>query len=242
MGLMPDQAFILAAGFGTRLRPHTLHAPKPLTKVGGQSLLDHTLDHLQQAGVKQVVVNTHYLADHITQHLQARTAPRVVLSHEEEILDTGGGIMNALPLLADAPFYVLSGDGYWLDAKGEGGDTVSSLGVLADKWDPDVMDIVILLQPVDSMVVTKGIGDYDLDAEGRAVRSLDKTGAYMFTSMRINHPRIFDGAPAGAFSYLELLDRAQAKGRLYGVVHCGVWHHISTPADLSAVQRAVADG
>ncbi len=109
---------------------------------------------------------------------------------------------------------------------------------MKEAWNDNTMDILILLQPVSSMHLTQGIGDYDIDAQGRATRSLDKSGQYMFTSIRINHPRIFDNTPNGAFSYLQCLDTAQAKGRLHAIIHDNDWHHISTPKDLETVDAA----
>lgn len=223
---IPSKAFILAAGHGTRLRPFTETRPKPLVEVNARTLLDRTLDQLCAAGVRDAVLNTHYLAEQIPAHLAERNDITLHYSAEPELLDTGGGIKAAIHHFDEA-FYVLSGDGLW-----EGDDT---LRAMAEAWDDRKMDILILLQPIDRMTLTQGVGDYDLDAEGRARRCLDKSGAYMFTSMRINSPRIFDAAPDGAFSYLDLLDEAQEKGRLYGIVHDGDWHHISTPDDLEAV-------
>ncbi len=231
--MVPFKAFILAAGFGTRMRPLTDHCPKPLVEVYGKALIDRTMDHLEQAGVNDVVVNAHYLADILVDHLEARTSPNITISREEEILDTGGGIKNALDFLSDEPFYVLSGDGLWED--GPAGNTLQRM---AEFWDPEKMDILTLLQPAASMTLTKAIGDYDLEPDGRTVRSKNQTGAYMFTSMRINHPRVFESTPNGPFSYLEIMDRAQEQGRLYGLVHDSEWHHISTPEDLEAVNEA----
>ncbi|MGB0718981.1 MAG: nucleotidyltransferase family protein [Bdellovibrionales bacterium] len=227
----PDKAFILAAGLGTRLRPYTNDRPKPLVKVAGKTLLDRTLDHLCAANIHDITANTHYLPDQIKTTLNARTDIAAHISHEPELLDTGGGIKKMLHRF-DAPFYVLSGDGLWDNA----GDQ-NTLQDMAAAWNPDTMDILIVLQPVSTMTLTKGIGDYDLDKNGRAIRAMDKTGQYMFTSMRINHPRIFDQTPDGAFSYLDLLDKAQQNGRLYGMIHRGDWHHISTPDDLETVDE-----
>ncbi len=228
----PSQAFILAAGLGSRLRPYTLDRPKPLVSVGGKTLLDRTLDHLHAAGVREAVLNLHYLPEKITEHLKSRDDFKFHFSNEPELLDTGGGIKKALAHFEDS-FFVLSGDGLWQNAAD--GNTLKSMEQM---WDPERMDILILLQPVSSMSLTQGVGDYDMGVDGRPVRSLDRSGAYMFTSMRINHKRIFEGAPDGAFSYLDLLDRAQKAGRLYGIVHAGDWHHISTPQDLQAVDKA----
>lgn len=230
--MIPEKAFILAAGFGKRLRPYTDELPKPMVKIHGQTMIDQALDKLGNVGVKQCVVNTHYKAEILHEHLSARQNPEIILSHEPEILDTGGGIKAAMKHF-DAPFFVLSGDSVWEDTPGQ-----NTLQTLARHWNPEKMDILILLQPVQSMSLKHGVGDYDLDADGRAVRSADKTGAYMFTSIRINAAQIFETAPEQPFSYLELLDRAEKAGRLYGLVHEGMWHHISTPEDLEAVNKA----
>ncbi len=236
--MIPEKAFILAAGLGTRMRPLTDGIPKPLISVGGETLLDRTLDHLQQAGVKDVVLNTHYLGDKITEHLRTRSKPQeITISHEETLLDTGGGIKKMLQHFGDEAFYVLAGDGLWSDGPG-----APALQQIAAAWNPYKMDILILLQPVESMKLTRGIRDYAILPNGRAVRSHDKTGTHMFTSMRINHPRIFTHTAEGPFSYLGLLDRAENAGRLYALEHDGAWHHLSTPADVAAVEKAFKRG
>jgi len=229
---IPSKAFILAAGLGSRLRPYTKETPKPLVKVNDRTLLDRTLDHLQKAGIMNIALNTHYLADQITKSVQARPEFTSHITFEQTLLDTGGGIKNMLHNFDDA-FYVLSGDGLWQNATNE-----NTLTAMADAWNEDTMDILILLQPVSSMTLTTGIGDYDLNKDGLPIRSLDQSGQYMFTSMRINHPHIFDGAPDNAFSYLKLMDKAQNEGRLHAIIHKGDWHHISTPDDLESVDAA----
>lgn len=233
--MTPNKGFILAAGFGKRLRPHTDDKPKPMVEVGGYTLIDHTIDHLILAGIKDLTVNTHYQADVLHEHLEKRDDADFNISHEPEILDTGGGIKNALNHFQDEDFFIVSGDGLWSD-----GPENKALKRLSDAWDPEKMDILMLLQPVETMSVTKGVGDYDLDAEGKATRSMDQTGKLMFTSIRINRSSIFDDTPDKPFSYLELMDKAEAQGRLYGIAHDGDWHHISTPEDLEAV-RALFD-
>ncbi len=232
--MKPDKAFILAAGHGTRMRPLTNRIPKPLATVAGRTLLDRTLDQLARAGVSEAVINTHHLAETIPAALKNRVAPRLHYSHEPVLLDTGGGIKNALQHFNNEAFYVLSGDGLWTDGP------VPALDRLAASWNPQTMDILILLQPLFTFTVTKGIGDYDLRPNGQAIRSHKQTGTHMFTSMRINHPRIFNDAPDGPFSYLALLDAAEKSGRLYGIVHDAEWHHLSTMADLEAVSRHFA--
>ncbi|PJB72729.1 MAG: nucleotidyltransferase family protein [Alphaproteobacteria bacterium CG_4_9_14_3_um_filter_47_13] len=225
-----DHAFILAAGKGTRLRPHTDFLPKPLVEVGGRSLIDRSLDRLIAAGVTNVTVNLHYMADILKAHLVKRTAPEITFSYEPELLDTGGGVKKALSTLGDQPFYVIAGDALWTD--GLSGD---SLLRLATHWNDKTMDILTYMQPLSSMILTAGSGDYNLAGDGKAVRSFDKTGTHMWTNIRINHPRIFEEMSEGAFSFLPLMDKAEKDGRLYALEHDGAWHHISTPADLARV-------
>lgn len=234
----PDQAFILAAGMGSRLRPYTDTLPKPLVPVAGRALIDHTLDHLAAMGVRRVVVNTHYKAETLQTHLAARTDLDIAISHEPVLLDTGGGIRNALSLLRpNAPFFCFSGDALWAD--GPGGNTLRRM---AAAWDDRIMDLLLLLQPMETMTLTPGSADYDIAADGKPVRSRAKTGAYFWPSLRILHPRLFAGAPEGAFSFLSLMDQAEAAGRLAALVHDGVCHHITTPDDLDRVNAAQVPG
>lgn len=235
----PDTAFILAAGFGSRLKPHTLTTPKPLVTINDKPLLDYILDHLETAGVKKTIINTHHLAEKIETYTQTRTHPKITLSREDEILETGGGLIHAIDLLPkDDPFYIINGDSFWLENSAH----TSALQTLNDHWNPETMDILMLMQPVETMTTSKGVGDYHIAEDGKATRSLDQSGTHMFTSIRINHPRIFKNAPSGAFSYLKLMDEAQEKGRLYAVPYAGEWHHISTPIDLKTVRDYVQQG
>jgi MurNAc alpha-1-phosphate uridylyltransferase len=229
---IPNKAFILAAGLGSRLRPYTDDTPKPLVKVDEQTLLDRTLNHLNNVDINEVVLNTHYLADQIKEAIAARPEFTAHISYEEELLDTGGGIKNMLQHFDDA-FYIISGDSLWENAPGQ-----NTLQSMRDAWNPQIMDLLLLLQPVESMKLTTGVGDYTLDENGMPIRSLDKTGEYMFTSIRINHPRLFENAPDGTFSYRDLMDKAQEQGRLHAIIHEGDWHHISTPDDLDVVNTA----
>jgi len=235
--MKPEKAFILAAGLGTRMQPLTHECPKPLLRLAGRPLIDHALDRLEEAGVAEVIINLHHKAEMLRDHLQHRPKPRVRFSHEETLLDTGGGIKKTLDYFGQQAFYVVSGDALWSD--GPGGGALERLG---RAWDPERMDILILLQDIRSMKLTKGVGDYHLEPDGRAVRSYERQGTHMFTSIRINSPAIFDISPQGAFSYLDLLDRAQKKGRLFGLVHDGDWHHVSTPQDLEAVNAVLEKG
>lgn len=230
---MGYKAFILAAGFGTRLRPYTNTVPKPMVEIAGRSLIYRTLDKLRAANIDYVVVNTHYLPDVISQHLDEYVAQHkdieIHISYEKEVLDTGGGIVHALRHFDDEPFYVIAGDNLWED-----GD-VSALTRLAQNWDDGAMDVLTLMQPVTNMVLTKGVGDYKFIDNMQVERSLDKSGTHMWTNIRLNHPRIFKEHKAAAFSFLPLMDSAQEQQRLYALEHDGEWHHISTPNDLETV-------
>lgn len=232
---MIDHAFILAAGKGTRLRPYTDTCPKPLVPVGGQPIIDHVLDRLEEGGVKHVAVNLHYMADMLESHLRRRGHPSIEFSHEAQLLETGGGMKKALPLLGKGPFFTVSGDSLWTDDPGS-----SALSRMEKMWDPTKMDLLLLLQPLSRMLLTEGRGDYDVLPDGRAVRSREKSGATMWTSVRLCAPSLFDNTPDGPFSFLELMDRAESRRRLYGLIHQGDWHHISTPADLERVNAAFA--
>ena len=230
----PDHAFILAAGQGKRLRPYTNTMPKPMVPVNGRPILDYTVEKLVKDGVKNITINLSYLGDRIENYFKDCKSCNLHFSKETELLDTGGGIKYALDSMDDKPFYIINGDAFWTDS-GES----SAFSNLADNWKPESMDILLLLQPVDQMTLTEGVGDYDLDENGAATRRADKSGAYMFAGIRIAKPEIFDGSPDGTFSFLELMDKAEEQGTLYGVIHEGEWHHISTPEDLDKVNQAM---
>jgi MurNAc alpha-1-phosphate uridylyltransferase len=223
----PTHAMVLAAGRGERMRPLTEHTPKPLLKVAGRSMLDRVFDRLDAIGVPHRVVNTHWLAPQIAAHLANH--PGVVISNEQILLETGGGVANALPLLGPAPFYVCNADIVLTDGR------QPTLRRLAERWDDARMDALLLLQSVDTAFGYRGGGDYFLDADGTMRRRKPNERApFVFTGVQILHPRLFAGAPKGAFSLNVLYDRAEAAGRLFGLGHDGEWLHIGTPDALAA--------
>ena len=230
---LPYKAFILAAGFGTRLRPHTDSKPKPMVEVNGRSLIWRTLDKLRASGISEAVVNAHYKPDILAQHMNDYMAQHkdivIHLSLEDEILDTGGGVKNALHYFGDEPFFVIAGDNLWTEG------TIPALDRLAQKWDSEKMDILTLMQPLDRMPLTSGVGDYNLHENGTVCRSHDKTGSYMWTNIRLNHPRIYGSDKGKAFSFLDVMDACEKQKRFFALEHDGDWHHISTPQDLEAV-------
>jgi len=228
----PDKAFLLAAGMGTRLRPYTDSLPKPMVEIGGRSIIRRAIEKLADAGVRDITVNLHHLAPVLESHLEDIKNPAIHLSHEEELLETGGGIKKALGNMRGESFYIINGDALWEDTG------APALRRLADAWNESKMDILLLLQPVGGMSLTRGVGDYTIDADGRARRAKNRDGDHMFAGIRIAHPRIFDASPDAAFSFLTLMDKAEEQGRLYALPHHGAWHHISTPEELHAVDRS----
>jgi len=226
---------VLAAGLGTRLRPITDAIPKPLVEINGRSLIDHALDRLASAGVEHVVVNVHYKAAMIAEHLARRDQPRIELSEEVELLDTGGGVARALPLLGET-FFVVNSDVFWLDGK------VSALLRLTAAFDPGAMDGVLLLQPTTTAVGYDGSGDYFLDVTGnpRRRRRNGEVAPYLFGGIQLLHRRLFDDVPGHIFSLVRLFDRAEAAGRLAAIVHDGEWYHVGTPQGLALTRERLS--
>ncbi|MGA8382435.1 MAG: nucleotidyltransferase family protein [Stellaceae bacterium] len=230
----PRRAMVLAAGLGTRLRPLTEAVPKPLVELNGRTLLDHAIDRLAAAGVEQIVVNTHYLAAMIADRLAQRVEPRIEISEEAELLDTGGGVARALPSLGEA-FFVVNADVFWLDGR------ESALLRLARAFDHGAMDAMLLLQRTVSAVGYDGSGDYMLDPAGRPRRRREREIApYLFAGIQLLHRRLFAGVTDRVFSLVRLFDRAEQAGRLRAIVHDGEWYHIGTPAGLEATRARLA--
>ncbi len=232
--IVTDHAFVLAAGLGTRLRPHTDTLPKPLVPVNGKPLLGYIFDHLKTAGVHKVTVNLHHKAEKLREYIKTRPDMIITESYESELLDTGGGAKKALPSLGPNPFFMINGDAFWLDGENE-----LALNRLKQSFNPKTTDILLLLQPVSTMQLTEGVGDYNMREDGNISRSLDKTGTHMFTGIRLCDPATFRNIAEDKFSFMALMDKSQSEGRLRGIVHDGAWHHISTPQDLAAVDAAM---
>lgn len=233
----PRKAMVLAAGLGKRMRPLTNDIPKPMVAFRGKPLVDHVLDRLAQAGIEEAIVNLHYKPEPLSRHLQARTAPKITLSDEQDaLLDTGGGIARALPKLGNEPFVVHNSDSVWEEGVG------SNLDRLFAHWDGERMDSLLLMALGGSSLGYDGHGDFTMDAEGRLRRRQENREApFVFSGVSIAHPRLFADAPSGAFSLNTLWDRAIARDRLFGVRLEGVWMHIGTPEALEEAERWGAD-
>lgn len=239
MSQLPGTAMIMAAGLGKRMLPLTSSRPKPLVEVAGTTLLDHVLDHLRLAGVGRIVVNVHYLPDQIEAHLAAHASDfEVRISDERELLrDTGGGLVQALDLIPDDPFFCINADNWWTEA-GE-----PALRRMAAAWDPARMDVLMLVVPHARAHNVKGIGDFDLGEDGqltregpRRPRGYDWTGVQLIAKDLIRDP------PGAVFSTNLFWDRAIAAGRCFGLVHDGEWFDVGYPEAIALTEARLAQG
>lgn len=230
--LASDTAMVLAAGLGKRMRPLTATQPKPLVRVAGKALIDHALDQLHVAGVARAVVNVHYLPDAIEGHLDARKiGPATTISDERDmLLETGGGMAHALPLLPD-PFFALNSDNVWLDGPR------NAFAELSAAWDPQKMDALLLLVPHARALNYKGKGDFHLDGLGRVSRRRSgRIAPFIYSGIQLVSHRLLRKAPQGAFSTNVLWNRAIEDERLYGISHTGVWFEVGDPAAVHATE------
>ncbi|HEX8417838.1 MAG TPA: nucleotidyltransferase family protein [Methylobacterium sp.] len=229
-------AFVLAAGLGKRMRPITATMPKPLVEVAGRALIDHALDRAAQGGIATAVVNVHYLADLIEGHLARRAeAPDILISDERAmLLETGGGVKKALPLLGSAPFVVFNSDSFWLEGP------KSNLARLIAEWKPDDMDLLLLVAPTATSLGYEGAGDFVMDSGGRLQRRGEREVApFIYAGVAILKPELFADTPEGAFSLNLLFDRAIDRERLFGLRLDGQWLHVGTPEAVAAAEERV---
>ena len=226
---------ILAAGLGVRMRPLTEKIPKPLVPVAGKPLLDHVLDRLADAGVTKAVVNVHYLPDQIIQHVADRAQPHVIISDERDVvLGTGGGVVKALPLIGDAPFFHLNADTMWIDG------VESNLSRLAGTFDPSRMDILLLMAPTANSIGYSGSGDYAMLADGSLRKRKEHQAVpFVYAGVAIMSPAIFKNAPKGEFSLTKIFDTTNERGRLFGLRLDGLWMHVGTPEAVQAAEEAL---
>lgn len=242
MPVQIDTAMVMAAGLGKRMRPLTATRPKPMVKVAGKPLIDHALDRIEAAGIASIVVNVHYLPDTIAAHLRVRgshgTRAQYRLSDERDgLLETGGGLVKALPMLGDQPFVCANSDNIWIDGPR------SSIALLADHWNDARMDALLLLIPLARANCHRGQGDFYMDAVGRiSRRKAGRVAPFVFTGVQIIHPRLIVDPPAAAFSTNVFWDRAMAAGRLYGLVHQGLWFDIGWPGAIPIAESLIANG
>ena len=231
----PRRAMVLAAGLGTRMRPFNGQIPKPLVAVGGKALIDYVLDRLADAGVERAVVNVHHLADEIERHLAPRQRPTIVISDERaELLGTGGGVVNALPELGEAPFFHINSDTIWIDG------VKPNLMRLAAAFEPARMDALLLVAPTTSSIGYSGRGDFAMAPDGRLKRRGERDVVpFVYAGAAILTPAFFAGVAPGPSSMSPLFDRAAETGRLCGLRLEGLWMHVGTPDAVKAAEAAI---
>lgn len=231
-------AMTLAAGFGTRMRPLTDDRPKPMVELSGQPMIDHVLTRLAGVGIERTIVNLHYQADVLESHLKQRIQkPDIVFSNErDEILDTGGGIKHALPLIGQDPFLLHNSDSVWIENK------ANNIANLLTHYDSTTMDCLLLMAPTKTSIGYDGNGDFLIQSDGRLRRrTKNEISPNVFTGVSIQHPRLFAYSPDGAFSINVLWDRAIHQGRVFGLPFEGTWMHVGTPDALAQAEKAFHD-
>jgi MurNAc alpha-1-phosphate uridylyltransferase len=237
---VPETAMVMAAGLGKRMRPLTATRPKPLVNVAGKPLIDHVFDRLRSAGIKRAVVNVHYLADVLEAHLRARVKDMEVLVSDEraQLMETGGGLVQARELIGDKPFVCVNSDNLWVDGP------VDAIRLLAEAWDDARMDALLLLVPLARAASHRGHGDFHLDPAGRITRRRQpgRLAPFVFTGVQILSPRLIVDWPEGPFSTNLFWERALDAGRLWGMVHEGLWFDVGTPGAIKETEAALADG
>lgn len=236
--VVPEVAMVLAAGLGKRMRPLTATRPKPMVEVAGKPLIDHVLDRLSTAGVRKAVVNVHYLADSLEAHVRRYPSGiDIAISDERaQLLETGGGLVHALPLIDADPFLVVNSDNLWIDGP------LDSLKLLAANWDEERMDALLLLVPLARAYCHSGPGDFHMNASG-VLRRRRRGGVapFVFTGIQVVSKRLLEGGhPDGPFSTNLFWDRAIARGRLYGSVHQGLWFDIGRPESIRRAEDIMA--
>lgn len=234
-GATIDRAVILAAGLGTRMRPLTDTRPKPLVEVAGKALIDWNFDRLRAAGVKTIAVNVHYLADMLEAHVRAWPGVSVAVSDERAaILNSGGGVKKALPLIGEGPFFSLNADTIWMDGPR------SNLKRMAETFDSGRMDILLLLASTTTTIGWGNRGDFALEQDGRIrFPQPGEVAPFAYCGVAILQPHLFEGTPE-AFSLVDLFRTAMARGRLHGLRLDGAFMHVGTPEAAKEAEQAIA--
>jgi MurNAc alpha-1-phosphate uridylyltransferase len=232
----PTTAMVLAAGLGTRMRPLTQDRPKALVELAGRPLIDHVLDRLADAGVRKAVVNVHWFADELEAHLSDYKRLEIVISNErKELLETGGGLKKARPLLGEDPVFVANIDTVWIQNR-------DAIADLVDLWDPDAMDVALLLARRDQSIGFEGKGDVFLGTDGRLTfRDEAPSTPYAYMGVHITKPQVVDPEPKGPFSLARIWRRLAEEGRLYGVCLDGAWMHVGDLAAREAAEATLRD-
>jgi MurNAc alpha-1-phosphate uridylyltransferase len=229
---------IMAAGLGTRMRPLTNDRPKPMVIVAGKPLIDHAIDRLVAAGVNTIVVNVHYRAELLKEHLRRRSdGVKIHISEEtDELLGTGGGVVKAMHYFEQKPFFIHNSDSIWIEGFGH------ALDRMIARWNADEMDALLLMASLVSTIGYEGAGDFMMGTDGRLARVPEaRVSPFAFPGVQIVHPRLFENPPKGPFSTNVVWDRSIAKGRLFGIRLDGMWMHIGTAEALAEAEAFLND-
>lgn len=233
---IPHTAMVLAAGYGKRMLPLTAHTPKPLLRVGGVTMLDHVLNKIKAEGIENIIVNAGHLGEQIIAHCHQRTDLNIITSYEAEPLETGGGVKQALPLLGQDPIFVINADLPWQE------NGVPALQRLREQWQPQQMDMLLLVAPLAVAQGFGGKGDYALLLDGQLRRLDGNDLAHVYIGAQIVKPQLYAPISERIFSNLMLFDEAEKAGRLYGCVHEGTCYHVGTPEDLTRANNLLESG
>ena len=236
MGATPKTAMVFAAGLGKRMRPITATLPKPLVEVAGRALIDHCLDRFAESGVARAIVNVHWLAPQIEAHLAQRRAPAIIISDERErLLDQGGGIKKALPLIGREPFFIGNTDAFWIEGPR------SNLQRLAEAFDPEEMDAILLVASSAGAVGVDWPGDFTMTHDGRLeAREPRRVAPFVYTGVGILKPEPFEAVSEDVFRLAPFFFRAAERGRLFGVRLDGLWLHVGRPETIREAEEAIA--
>jgi N-acetyl-alpha-D-muramate 1-phosphate uridylyltransferase len=223
--MTPRTAMVLAAGLGTRMRPLTNDRPKALVTVGGRTLIDHVLDRCVEAGVERAVVNVHAFADMLEKHVKRRTDLEILISDERDtLMETGGGVRKALPLLGDAPFVICNIDSVWEEPTG------SAIARLARGYNPDTMGARLLLAAMSDQLGYDGAGDFAAEPDGRIqFRGELPSAPWAYMGVQIVDPAIVAPEPIEPFSFTRIWRRLVSEGGLFGAPLIGYWMHVGDP-------------
>ncbi|WP_368185605.1 nucleotidyltransferase family protein [Aestuariibius sp. HNIBRBA575] len=223
--MTPTSALYFAAGLGTRMRPLSDNTPKPLIKVAGKTLLDHALAIGTEARVKTNVVNIHYLADQVRAHL---SDAEIVFSDETSaLLETGGGLKHARPLLGNDPVFTMNTDAVWTRP--------NPFQTLASAWDPSKMQALLLLVPVENALGYSGVGDFEHLPDGRIQRGPGQ----VYTGAQIINPSILDGFSDGSFSLNLVWDQLLRDRTIFGVTYTGKWCDVGQPDSIPLAETLI---
>jgi MurNAc alpha-1-phosphate uridylyltransferase len=225
------KAMVLAAGYGTRLKPLTDRMPKPLVPVAGKPMIEYALDKLRAYGIEEVIINVSHLKDQLTAYVAKLSGLTLKISEETEPLETGGGLKKALPLLGNEPFFTINSDIIWMD------EPESALDRLTRHWDDAKMDVLLLAQSKAKAVGHDKGEDHLFIKPGNTIDWNEREAPYIIAGIGILHPRILLNAPDGKFTVKILWHQALAQNRLFCLPHHGQWFQTGTLADIKTAEK-----